>query len=43
MLLADQIRTIGYKHATKAGISIATEDMLIPKEKEAILEEARIW
>ncbi|MGI6683335.1 MAG: DNA-directed RNA polymerase subunit beta' [Myxococcota bacterium] len=41
VLLADQIRTIGYKHATKAGISIATEDMLIPKEKEAILEEAQ--
>ena len=30
VLLADQLRTLGYTHATKAGISICIEDMKIP-------------
>lgn len=40
VLLADQIMRIGYEYATKAGISINIKDMVIPKEKPAILEGA---
>jgi DNA-directed RNA polymerase subunit beta' len=29
-LLADRLRTLGYSHATEAGISICIEDMVIP-------------
>jgi DNA-directed RNA polymerase subunit beta' len=41
VLLADRIRTLGYTHATRAGISIALKDMLIPAKKEDFLEFAR--
>ncbi len=38
--LADRIKDIGFEYATKSGISIAAEDMLIPAEREKIVEEA---
>jgi len=41
VILADQIRTWGYQHATRAGISIATEDMLIPAAKKEIIDDAK--
>src|SRR5919202_553086 len=41
VLLADRIRTLGYTHATRAGISIALKDMLIPGKKQDFLEFAR--
>jgi DNA-directed RNA polymerase subunit beta' len=41
VLLADRLRTLGYTHATKAGISIAIGDMEIPPTKEAIVEDAQ--
>src|SRR5918996_512118 len=41
VLLADRIRTLGYTHATRAGISIALKDMLIPAKKQDFLEFAR--
>jgi len=40
VLLADSIMKLGYGQATKAGISINIKDMIIPQEKEAILNEA---
>ncbi len=40
VLLADRIRTLGYNHATRAGISISVKHMLVPKKKHFFLEEA---
>src|SRR5574337_1269186 len=40
VLLADRARTLGYGHATKAGISISLDDMVIPKKKQPLLERA---
>ncbi len=41
VLLADALRTTGYRFATKAGISICLDDMVIPPSKEVLLEEAK--
>ncbi|MFW6369557.1 MAG: DNA-directed RNA polymerase subunit beta', partial [Myxococcota bacterium] len=41
VLLADRMRTLGYTHATKAGISIGIMDMEVPKEKEEYLSQAQ--
>lgn len=38
--LADEIKNIGFKYATRAGISISIEDLCVPKEKKQILEKA---
>ncbi len=40
VLLADRLRTLGYGHATSAGISICLDDMTIPPDKPRFLEEA---
>ena len=40
VLLADALMRLGYSMATKAGISININDMTIPKEKVAILNDA---
>ncbi len=40
VLMADYLRTLGYAEATKAGISIAMDDMVIPPEKERLLDAA---
>src|SRR5690606_17328594 len=41
VLLADRLRTVGYNHATRAGISISLKDMEIPASKSKLLEEAQ--
>ena len=41
VLLADRLRTFGYNHATRAGISISLKDMEIPASKSKLLEEAQ--
>ena len=41
VLLADALRTLGYTFATKAGISICLDDMVIPPSKETLLDEAK--
>ena len=41
VLLADRLRQLGYGYATKAGISICIEDLLIPKRKGELLEHAQ--
>ncbi len=40
VLLADRVRSMGYGNATKAGISIALENMVIPKTKQELLDRA---
>ena len=45
VLLADNLRTLGFHYSTKAGISICIDDMIIPESKEKLVngafEEAR--
>ena len=40
VILADRLRTLGYQHATRAGVSISIHDMQIPSDKEAFIEAA---
>jgi DNA-directed RNA polymerase subunit beta' len=40
VLLADHVRTLGYRNATHAGISICIDDMRIPPDKERFLADA---
>ncbi len=40
VLLADRVRSMGYGNATKAGISIALENMVIPRTKQDLLDKA---
>jgi len=41
VLLADQLRTLGYQNATKAGISISIKDMSIPEKKTLFIDRAQ--
>ncbi len=40
VILADRLRSLGYKHATQAGISICIDDMKIPKDKQKLIDAA---
>jgi DNA-directed RNA polymerase subunit beta' len=40
VVFADQLLQAGFRLATKAGISISIDDMLVPKEKEGIISRA---
>ncbi|MCG8428372.1 MAG: DNA-directed RNA polymerase subunit beta', partial [Chromatiales bacterium] len=40
VIFADQIMYMGFRLATKAGVSIGMNDMIIPEEKESILSSA---
>ena len=41
VILADQLKDLGYRYATQAGISICIDDMVIPSRKKAeLLEKA---
>jgi DNA-directed RNA polymerase subunit beta' len=40
VLTLDKLKELGFKEATRAGISIGIEDMIIPKRKESELENA---
>ncbi|MDD2708586.1 MAG: DNA-directed RNA polymerase subunit beta' [Verrucomicrobiae bacterium] len=37
----DRLKQLGFTEATRAGVSIGVDDMIIPKEKEAEINEAR--
>ncbi|MEN6527007.1 MAG: DNA-directed RNA polymerase subunit beta' [Candidatus Polarisedimenticolia bacterium] len=39
--LVDHLKAVGFRHATRAGISVGVDDMLIPKEKERLVEDAQ--
>ena len=41
VLLADRVRTLGYQHATTAGISICLDDMVVPPDKAVFLGAAQ--
>src|SRR5450432_534003 len=41
VLLADKLRSLGYAFATRAGISICVDDLLIPARKVPLLEGAK--
>lgn len=41
VLLADRMRTLGFKYSTKAGISISIHDMEIPENKKEMLSGAQ--
>ena len=41
VLLADRLRSLGYEHATKAGVSICMDHMVIPDAKAILLGEAQ--
>jgi DNA-directed RNA polymerase subunit beta' len=40
VVFADQLMYTGFYYATRAGVSFGVNDMVVPKEKEAILESA---
>ncbi|MCH2174022.1 DNA-directed RNA polymerase subunit beta' [Myxococcota bacterium] len=41
VILADRLRTLGYQHATRAGISICIGDMQIPSDKQLFIDQAQ--
>jgi len=40
VLLADKLRTLGFTHATRAGVSVCVDDMHVPSDKQALIERA---
>ena len=40
--LLDYIKQTGYKYSTKSGITVSTNDIIIPEDKKDILEKAEI-
>jgi DNA-directed RNA polymerase subunit beta' len=40
VILADRLRTLGYQNATRAGISICVDDMMVPPDKEKFIAGA---
>ncbi|MEJ7861868.1 MAG: DNA-directed RNA polymerase subunit beta' [Pyrinomonadaceae bacterium] len=41
VMLLDDMKTMGFLYATKAGVSIGIDDMVTPPSKKRIIEEAR--
>ena len=41
VLFCDKIKTLGFKHAFKAGISFGKDDLLIPKTKENLITNTK--
>ncbi len=41
VMLLDDMKTMGFLYATKAGVSIGIDDMVTPPSKKKIIEEAR--
>ena len=40
VILADRLKDLGYEYATKAGFSISIKDMIIPSNKQRIIDQA---
>ncbi|MBN1283743.1 MAG: DNA-directed RNA polymerase subunit beta' [Proteobacteria bacterium] len=40
VLLADHLRSLGFSYATRAGISICIDDMVIPEAKKGLVDKA---
>ena len=41
VIFCDRIKTLGFKHAFKAGISFGKDDLLIPKTKEELINNTK--
>ncbi len=41
VLLADRLRTLGFTHATLAGVSVCMDDMVIPDKKRELIDDAQ--
>ncbi len=41
VIFCDKIKTLGFKHAFKAGISFGKDDLLIPKNKESLINNTK--
>ena len=41
-LIANRLKTIGFKHSTLSGLSISIDDLTVPDEKPKILDNARL-
>jgi DNA-directed RNA polymerase subunit beta' len=39
--MVDNIKDIGFKYATRSGTTIAVSDLIVPEERQTILDEAR--
>ncbi len=39
--LVDQLKELGFQYATRAGVSIGVDDMVVPHEKTAVVDSAR--
>ena len=39
--LLDQLKDLGFLYATRAGISIGIDDMVVPPEKASVVDRAR--
>ena len=39
--ILDRIKTLGFKYATQAGITWGIDDIKVPEEKKAIIDEAK--
>jgi DNA-directed RNA polymerase subunit beta' len=42
VILLDEIKALGYKFATRAGISISIDEMKIPPAKEKMVKDAQV-
>lgn len=40
VILADRLKDIGYKYATRSGVSLGVDDMAIPSKKKELIEKA---
>ncbi len=40
VMLADNLKDMGFRFATKSGVSFSQEDMVIPNKKEEVIDEA---
>ena len=41
VVMLDKLKELGFREATRAGVSIGIDDMIIPKEKEQEIEDAQ--
>jgi DNA-directed RNA polymerase subunit beta' len=39
--LLDDVKQVGFRYATRAGVSISIQDMIVPKEKDKLVREAQ--
>ena len=39
--MLDSLKDLGFLYATKSGLSIGIDDLIVPREKEKLVEEAR--